>query len=142
MICDITMLLSLGIIVSNCNKYVSTSECVEFIIAPPFHMRIVPDLIVFSHLHKSGNILIKWILSIHRSPQWLSVLWIVSTIEALFRPVVDYRNALRKNCESESCLEEGRCRSWVAEEAGVVMVVYEDSQGIHICEGSLLFHES
>jgi hypothetical protein len=100
MIGDVSMLLALGVIVSECDKDVSTSKGVEFVIAPSLNMREVPYLVILPHFNKLSNILIERILIIQRSPQRLTVLRVISTLETLFRTVVNNRDTLR---------EDGKC---------------------------------
>ena len=94
------------VIVGKSNEHIATSESIERVITPALDVRIVPNLIIFSHIDESFNIGIERIVRVKGSPERFTVGWIISSLESLLRTVINDGNTLRVNYKSESRFEQ------------------------------------
>jgi hypothetical protein len=116
----LTLLLVFGI--SQCNKELSSRECVEVVVNIVFLEALVPDLGALPSLVDLGDLLVKRRLSVEVVPEYLSVVRVITSAVVLFGPIVDEWDTSASHRENNGT-GESHVVSVVVEESSIVMVV-------------------
>ena len=77
------------VVVGKSNKHIAASESIERVVAPALNVRVVPHLIIFSHIDKSFNKDVKRIVWVEWSPERFTIGGIISSFESLLRSVIN-----------------------------------------------------
>jgi hypothetical protein len=98
----------------------------------------VPDLVGLSSSQDGLDKGVDFTGLVKVVPEGFSIVWVLSTGEALLTTVIEERNTSGSQGEGKGALEKFVLTVSI-EESWVVVVVYEDTEGINVLEVSLLF---
>jgi len=129
---DISVDLTVDL-VGNADKELSTSEGVDLVIGPLFGEIIVLDTLWLSGSVDSLSELEHVGGAVKVAPEYLAVIGIVTTSEALLTSVVEERDTSCAKSKSQGTLEESNVAISV-EESSVIMVINKYAKSVNIWE--------
>jgi len=124
------------------DKGITTSECIEFIILPAFHKLVVPDSFLLTSFDGSLKELIKLGFGVVIAvPKRLTILGVVTTVEALLRTVVDDGNTSGEKGKDESVAILPGIRL-DRKETRLIVVIDESAEDAGILEVLLILYQA
>jgi hypothetical protein len=123
------------------NEHISSAETVELVINVLFVEHAVPYLVRLSSSQDGLNKGVDFTGFVKVVPEGFSVVWVLSTGEALLTTVIEEGNTSGSQSKGDGALEEFVLTVSI-EESWIVVVVYKDTEGIDVLEVSLLFSPS
>jgi len=133
---DINMNLSVDLVCEG-DKELAASEGIESVVYPLFCEWMVYNSLSLSRLVNGGYELENIVVAVEVPPHCLSVVGVIATSESLLATIVEEGDAASSKCKSKGALKESVVTLRV-KEAGIVMVVDEDTESVNVSETPLV----